>query len=69
MKKIFKMLAVLETKGYYYRAIVTPPRIEIKLYLDGNNTSDETNYSEENTEDGRYSMLFNLQSFNTPIIN
>lgn len=63
MKKIFKKLKELEAKGYYYRVVANPNNIDIKVYLDRDNTSPEDNFTVDNTGDGRYCMFMYLDDF------
>jgi hypothetical protein len=63
MKRIFKLLKKIEAKGYYYRAVVSSNHIDIKLYLDNQNTSPETNFAAANNDHGIYQMHFNLETF------
>jgi len=63
MKKIFIRLQQIESKGYYYRMVANPNTIDIKLYLNTDESSPEVNFLVDNTDDGRYSMYIYLYDF------
>lgn len=63
MKRIFKRLKEIESKGYYYRLIASPNNISIKLFSERDLTSIETNYSVDNSSDGRYCLSMYLDDF------
>ncbi len=63
MKKIFKLLEAIQSKNYYYRLIITPQHIDVKLYSNDKLDSKECNYAVMNTEDDRYALQFSLELF------